>query len=151
MRLKRSFQQENHLGKKKIWSEEKGDQKEKKTSRFMKKETKKDPLKKTVRKGTGLWRKINGTIGSWKSIIVTSSVNKWGDWTRSSRPWQSSLAAEKLNNAEAITKRWKRNTAHSLIFFCSSEEATMPLKTARQLPKIWRSTKSLKQVHYWAD
>ena len=88
---------------------------------------------------TGDSNKTRNTIGSWRSIILTSWTNIWEEWIRFLRLWLTLLKLDKLNNVEVIIKRWKRNITHSVKFSWVLEIIIMELMTLLPLKMIFLS------------
>lgn len=61
----------------------------------------------------GLRIKINDTTGSLSYIMNTSLINTFVELIGSLNPWPLLLKQERLNNADPITKKWKKNTNFS--------------------------------------
>lgn len=59
---------------------------------------------------TGLQMKINDTIGSLSYITNIFLISTFVEPIESSNPWLHLLKPEKPSSAEAIIKRWRKNT-----------------------------------------
>lgn len=116
---------------------EKVAQKEKKTPRTRKRNPRLSSTTKIDGEATGRWRRIKSIIGSWKFTANTLFANKWEGSIRSLRQWPSSSGLEKLSNAEATIRRWKKNISHLPAFCCTSGNITMEQKTQAQSSRIW--------------
>jgi len=88
------------------------------------------------REDIGIFNKIKGIIGSSNSTPITSSTSIWGGLIESSRLWKNLFNLEKLNNAEATIKRWRKSTAVSWKYSRNSELLIM----AQQIPNLFSST-----------
>lgn len=73
--------------------------------------------KRISKRDIGRTRRTNCIIGSYSCITVTLFSNISGGRIRYLRAWPRLLTLGKLNNAEVITRRWRKNTM-TFIKYC---------------------------------
>ena len=101
------------------------------------------------KKGTGLRRKINFTIGSSSFIAATLCSNFLEELIKYSKAWLTLFKHVKLNSVEVITKKCKKNTHLSIKYSSNSEQTPTEQLESKLSKKNWKKTGTESKRTLW--